>query len=130
MPNKLLCQTSTILFKASSRILLFSGSPELMISCRFYSFIRSTDFPSTFPHFLPDHVLSSHILFPSIALASYLLALLLNLLYRFAYHTQKAIPTNATICFITKNLRQLTKKNTDELFWIILGESKLSILVF
>ena len=60
-----------------------------------YSFIRSSDFPNTFPHFLPDHVLRSHILFPTIALAAYLLALLLHLLYRFAFHPQKAIPTNA-----------------------------------
>ena len=69
--------------------------PVLDELCRFYSFIRSTDFPSTFPHFLPAHVLSGHILFPTTALSAYLLAILLHLLYRFAFHPQKAIPTNA-----------------------------------
>jgi len=60
--------------------------PVLDELCRFYSFIRFNDFPSSFPKVMPNHFLNGHIIFPLISLVAFLLALPLKMIYRHKFH--------------------------------------------
>ena len=68
--------------------------PILDELCRYFVFIRSNDFPGTFPEVLPVIILNSHIAFPVLSLTNYFLGLLLFLFYRSRFHPQKAVPAN------------------------------------
>merc|ERR1719192_37333 len=71
--------------------------PILDELCRFFFFIRSNDFPSTFPQSLPGFILQSHIVFPVFSLTTFFLGLLSYLLYRNRFHPQNAVPAHVIL---------------------------------
>ena len=76
--------------------------PILDELCRYFFFIRSNEFPSTFPKFMPVHIFNSHIIFPIVSLGTFICGLFLSLLYRYNFHPRKAITSSVIMSATTE----------------------------
>ena len=75
--------------------------PILDEFCSFIAFVRSSEFPSSFPNHLPTHLLFGHLIFPIVTFSSFTLGLLFQIIYMRFFHPNKSIPADV-IEMITK----------------------------
>jgi len=54
--------------------------------CRFYHFIRSNEFPKSFPGSIPFHFLYAHILYPTLSITSFVIGFTFRLIYHYKFH--------------------------------------------